>query len=66
MTVKYQSVCESGNTDADTVIQLPDRECAEMFCDIWRVSHPGTNAYVREVRHIQHHELGLVRMTVEL
>ena len=65
---KYFAVCESGNTDADTVMQCPDRESAEMYCDIWRITHPGTSAWVRELqqRHIYHPKLGHCVMTVEL
>lgn len=66
--VKYEAVCESGNTDADTILQAPDRETAEIFCHIWRVSRPGTNAYVRETQHRQlyNKELGLSVLTLEL
>lgn len=62
---KFYAVCESGNTDADTVVPCQDRETAQLFCDIWQASHPGANACVRDIRHMQHPEFGLVRMTVE-
>ena len=64
---KFYAVCESGNTDADTVRQFPDRECAELFCDIWRTSHRA-NAYVREIqqRRMNHPELGQSTLFVEL
>jgi len=68
MKIKCEAVCESGNTDADTVVEFPDRECADLFCQIWRASHPGTSAWVRETqhRHMEHKELGRSVMTVEL
>lgn len=49
-TVKFEAVCESGNTDADTVVRMPDRESAELYCRIWRDKHPGADAYVRETQ----------------
>lgn len=66
--IKYEAVCESGNTDADTIIKFPDSESAEMFCQIWRASHPGTRAWVRETqhRHMQHRHLGHSILTVEI
>lgn len=65
---KFSAVCESGNTDADTIREFPDRECADLFCQIWRTSHPGTNAWVRETqhRHMEHSKLGRSVMTIEL
>lgn len=68
MKIKYEAVCESGNTDADTVVGFPDRECADLFCQIWRASHPGTNAWVRETqqRQMEHKQLGRSVMTIEL
>lgn len=68
MKVKYEAVCESGNTDADTIREFPDRECADLFCQIWRTTHPGTNAWVRETqqRQMEHKQLGRSVMTVEL
>ena len=63
--VKYYAVCPSGNTDADTILHFPDRDTAELACDIWRTAHPHTRPYVREVRHIPNNDLGLVRMTIE-
>jgi hypothetical protein len=68
MKVKYEAVCESGNTDADTVIGFPDRESADIFCQIWRTSHPGTHAWVRETQHryMEHNTLGRSVMTVDL
>lgn len=64
-TTKFFAVCESGSTDADVVRQFPDSETAQMFCDIWMAAHPGTSAYVRNTRRMEHHELGTARMTVE-
>ena len=66
--IKYEAVCESGNTDADTIMKFPDRESAEMFCQIWRASHPGTHAWVRETQHryMEHNTLGSSVMTVDL
>ncbi len=68
MKVKYEAVCESGNTDADTIREFPDHETADLFCQIWRASHPGANAWVRETqqRQMEHKELGRSVMTVDL
>lgn len=66
--IKHEAVCESGNTDADTMVEFPDRECADLFCQIWRASHPGANAWARETqqRHMKHPTLGPSIMTIEL
>ena len=68
MKVKYEAVCESGNTDADTIREFPDHETADLFCQIWRTTHPGTHAWVREtqLRQMEHKELGRSVMKVEL
>ena len=68
MKIKCEAVCESGNTDADTVVEFPDRECADLFCQIWRTTHPGTHAWVRETQHryMEHNTLGRSVMTVDL
>jgi len=66
--IKYEAVCESGNTDADTIRTFPDYETTDLFCQIWRTTHPGTQAWVRETqhRHMKHPTLGHSIMTIEL
>ena len=63
---KFYAVCPSGNTDADTVLRFPDRESAQLACDIWKVAHPGTYPYTRETRMSYSKEYGRSYTVIEL
>lgn len=63
---KFFAVCPSGNTDADTVLQYPDRETAQIACEIWKVAHPGTHPYTRETYVSYSKEYGRCYTEIEL